>query len=269
MVFWASRKNHEESYNAKFKGEVSYKGTKFGGKLFYFCKENGVKTLFEIASGNGRLKCAATSIGMDAYTLCFDPLDADFVQFDLSSSELNHAKILSKKIKALSGSALSVTTCLDVLEHIEIEDIGIALLNLSKVVGDFGVFSILTRPSSSDNGVFATILPFQTWIYLLELVGFEILDKNFHSDREKVVYKSAKADDSILARHWAEADIFKDRSNGAQTYVLVKKKKNNENYECVRDRIDEILDITYRKRKREKVKNLNFESVVININHPQ
>jgi hypothetical protein len=37
----------------------------------------------------------------------------------------------------------------------------------------------------------------------------------------------------------------------------------------VRDRIDEVLDITYRKRKREKVKNLNFESVVININHPQ
>lgn len=270
---WASKTDYSKLYSAdyfgKLQGSASFNGSAFEHVFFEFCKSNGIASLVDIGSGSGKLKNSAESVKMKVFTCDFDPVDKEAFHFDLSMCDPSAATDLYSQIVDRIGSAEYIATCLDVLEHIDIEDVSSALWNLHSIVSNFLVVSISTRPSSRGNKYHSTVLPLGTWKHLFELSGFEILDAHFCSEGRRIVPLANDDPQLRIVSHWAQADIFKDRLDGEPTYLLVRKAHRPNDREDWLHKVELVLDIAYRKQKRAAFNSERLQAIAFNISHFQ
>lgn len=270
---WASKTNYAKLYSAEYFGKsdgaASYNGSDFEHVFLEFCKAHAIKALVDVGTGSGKLKQTAIAAGMTVFSCDFDPVEKEAFHFDLSSGDLSHAAVLHARIDGLIGSSEYVTTCLDVMEHIDIEDVSNALFNLREVTKDFAIVSISTRPSSRGNKYHSTILPISTWQHLFELSGFGIVDARFCSEGRRVMPLESQDPNLKIITHWAQADIFRDRLNGEPTYFLVRKNRDALDTQAVSARMERVLDIAYRRQKRLNFDAAQLEAIAFNICHFQ
>ncbi|MCZ3380156.1 MULTISPECIES: hypothetical protein [Rhizobium] len=270
---WASKTDYAKLYSPEYfgksSGSASYNGSDFERVFFNLCKANNIDSLVDVGSGSGKLKQSAVSAGMTVFSCDFDPVDKDAFHFDLSLEDAEAAATLYNQIGDRVGSAEYITTCLDVLEHIDIEDVSNALWNLHTIIGNLAVVSVSTRPSSRGNKYHSTVLPLSTWKYLFELSGFEIVDPHFCSEGRRILPPTSNDPLLGLVSHWAQADIFKDRLDGEPTYLLLRKAKRPTDKESRLIKIDAVLDIAYRKEKRLAFHERRLQAIALNIGHFQ
>jgi hypothetical protein len=138
--------------------------------LASFCREAGVSALLDVSGGQGRLAEALGDLGIDALTtdLAAAP-GRPVIAFDLSCySEPDVVRVRQRAERAFRG-APHVTCCLDVLEHVDREQVFAAVRNLAGLTASLLVVSFSTRPSWRDNLFHASIFPISTWIRIRDL----------------------------------------------------------------------------------------------------
>ncbi len=224
---WASKTDYSRLYSKYYfddnKEKQIHNREDLEEILFKFCNYRGIKTLVDVGSCYVKLKLSTESVGMNIFSCDYYSFSEEEIHFDLLMEDSKAATALYEIIESRVGPTEYVTICLDVLEHVDIEDVGSALWNLYTIAGDFVVISISTRPSGRGNRYHSTILPLTTWQHLFELSGFEIVDPHFCSERRRVIPFVSEASDLHIVSHWAQADIFGDRRNGEPTYLLLRK----------------------------------------------
>lgn len=270
---WASKTDYSRLYSKYYfeenKQKQIYDKGDFEEILFKFCNSRGIKTLVDVGSFCGPLKLSAESVGMSFFSCGSHSVSEEEIHFDLLMEDSKAAKALYDIIDSRVGPTEYVTICLDVLEHVDIEDVGSALWNLHTIAGDFVVISISTRPSGRGNRYHSTILPLATWKHLFELSGFEIVDPHFCSERRRIIPLVSEDTDLHIVSHWAQGDIFGDRVNGEPTYLLLRKAERPRDRANWLRQLDVVLDIAYRKQKRLAFNQYRLQAIGFNISHFQ
>ncbi|WP_139316493.1 hypothetical protein [Pseudochrobactrum sp. B5] len=269
---WASKtcysKLNKPDYSRKIQDSASFKGSAFEQSFLSFCQDMNISAIVDISSGGGRLKEIAEGNALKIAACGYMPPHSEIIHFDLASSDTNGAKLAINAVQNIWGGQEYVTTCIDVLERIDVEDIPSAIFNLFDVSNEFVIVSISTRPSSHRNAYSSTILPISTWTHLLETAGFEVLDEKFAAEGRRVISKDNVDATSLLVTQWAKADVFRDRLAGEPTYLLLRK-FNSTDRDLARERIERVLDIAYRKIKRAQFVMPQSEIIAFNIHHIQ
>ncbi|MFT3802260.1 MAG: glycosyltransferase [Burkholderiaceae bacterium] len=270
--FYANQTDYKSlyslSYFGKASGVTSYNGEIFTRALIEFCRQRNVRHVVDVGSGSGALGVTLRQAGLGVLALDFDPIVEGGIHFDLAGP-LNEALSVADTIRERTGGESWLVTCLDVLEHIDIEDVPAAVQNLRAISDGLLVASISTRPSSADNRYHATILPKPTWLEVLRTVGFEIvLERVF--DEARTVRRQWPEDESLrLVSYWASADPFGDIDAGEPDYVLALAKPGEWLDPAQRSRVEDMLDLGYLKAKRSQFGVGEIPRIGLNIHHPQ
>lgn len=223
---WASKTCYSKLHGAdclrKSQYAVSINGTAFAKHFLNFCHDKQISALVDIGSNDSCLKKIAEDNAFKIAAYEYMPSHSEASHFDLISLDTRQAKTAKAKIVNIWGNQEYVTTCFNVLEHIDIEDIPSAIFNLFDVSNDFLIVSIFTRPGSHGNSPHSTILPISTWKHLFEIVGFEVLDDKFVNEGQDVVTTQNDEPSSLLVTQWTKADIFRNRSAEEPNYLLLR-----------------------------------------------
>ncbi|MFT4101341.1 MAG: glycosyltransferase [Burkholderiaceae bacterium] len=270
--FYATQTDYKSlyslSYFGKALGVASYKGEIFTRALIEFCRQRNVRHVVDVGSGSGALGEALRQAGLGVLALDFDPAVEGGIHFDLAGP-LNEALSVADTIRERTGGESWLVTCLDVLEHIDIEDVFAAVQNLRAISDGLLVASISTRPSSADNRYHATILPKPTWLEILRTMGFEILLERVF-DEARTVRRQWPEDESLrLVSYWASADPFGDIDAGEPDYVLALAKPGEWLDPARRSRVEDMLDLGYLQAKRFQFGFGEIPRIGLNIHHPQ
>ena len=258
---------YSTEYFGKTLGASSFAADTFSNELNAFCKQNEIRHVLDVGSGSGALAHQLRAGGIDVFTCDFEPATADSVHFDLTGPTEEAIRIHDLMRERTSGRPWLVT-CVDVLEHMDIEHVFNATCNLHALSTGFLLTSISTRPSSRDNRFHTTILPIPTWISILKLAGFTPEnDRIFASTR--TVRKSFDAADGLeLVAHWAQVDPFGDIDEGEPTYVLLSVGHHDQEVNGLAA-CERILDIAFRRIKRAQFALVNPPTIGLNIHHLQ
>jgi 2-polyprenyl-3-methyl-5-hydroxy-6-metoxy-1,4-benzoquinol methylase len=154
---------YNEGYRDRRGSQTSFDIRVLPTLLASFCREVGVSALLDVSGGQGRLADALGGLGIGVLTtdLAAAP-GRPIIAFDLSRySEADIARVRQEAERTFGG-APHVTSCLDVLEHIDREHVFAAVRNLASLTARLLVVSISTRPSSRDNLFHASIFPVST-----------------------------------------------------------------------------------------------------------
>lgn len=265
---WASKTDYEKLYSPEYFGKksdiASFNVNTFPKELADFCTANNFKSIIDVGSGSGILAHSMKQLNINVRCLDYEPATDDSMHFDLTNSTPEQEKF----IEDTKGSSDYLVTCFDVLEHIDIEDVEVALCNLYKITKEYALFSISTRPSSKNNSFHSTILPLSTWCLLLEKSGFQVLTLDtFKFDKTVLSSDIMQGEGMQIIRHWLESDIFNDKKLGEPRYIFLKKLKQcQDGNELNNVTMRQILDIEYRDVKR-KLLNNNLNKILgINLN---
>lgn len=247
------------SYFGKTTGATSFTPDQFSKEILEFCSARKLRYVVDVGSGSGALAAILRHANINVLTCDFDPVDADGIHFDLSGPIAGAINVL-ETIKAQTAGEPWLVTCLDVLEHLDIEDVYAAVRNLRVVCPDSGrghlIASISTRPSSAENKFHATIIPKQTWLEILKSVGFIVDQESIFESARTVRREFPNVDGLKLVSYWAKCDIFRDIEFGEPDYVLLSTSNNpTASEESVRRHVEAVLDIAYRHEKRSKFNN--------------
>lgn len=269
---WASKTCYSKLYGAdRFQKSLcaaSINGTALAKHFLNFCHDKQISALVEIGSNDSCLKKIAEDNAFKIATYEYMPSHSEASHFDLISLDTRQAKTAKATIANIWGNQEYVTTCFNVLEHIDIEDIPSAIFNLFDVSNDFLIVSIFTRPSIYGNSPHSTILPISTWKHLFEIVGFEVLDDKFANEGQDVVSTQNDDPSSLLVTQWTKANIFRNRSAEEPNYLLLRKVNSSDRL-WAREEIDRVLDIAYRRIKRTQFIMPQSEIIGFNIHHIQ
>ena len=268
MPSWASTTNYKSLYNEEYfgksSGAVSFIPNNIIKLITNFSSSKNISNLLDIGSGSGELSKLLSGYGLNCINIDYDPVTPHSFHFDLSDSSENINLINNIKHK-FSGEYLC--TCLDVLEHIDIEDLPHAFSNLSRLTDRYIIVSISTRPSSRGNAYHSTVLPMETWIELFNKCGFINID--FKEDIPKRLFPIETLDvHSKIPSYWAKVDIFNDYREGDNKYLILEKKVDV-NDQLVKESLITILDLKYKIIKRDQVKNISNYRIGMNIHHFQ
>ena len=218
--------------------------------LASFCREAGVSALLDVSGGQGRLAEAVGGLGIGALTtdLAAAP-GRPVIAFDLARhSEADVVRVRQEAERAFRG-APHVTSCLDVLEHIDREHLCAAVRNLVGLTARLLVVSISTRPSSRDNLFHASIFPLSTWMRVFEIAGFRLLPASHFAPATRRLMSGQDAADPLVDR-WRAIDLFGDTSEGEPRYLILEKTSDVPDWEAVKAETEELLDLAYRREKR-------------------
>lgn len=268
---WASKTDYKNLYSPEYFGKqsdiASFDLNTFPKELADFCNTHNFNSIIDVGSGSGILARCMKQLNINVKCLDYEPSIDDSMHFDLTNSTREQDDFIDD-IKELSDY---LVTCFDVLEHIDIEDVEVALCNLHKITKEYALFSISTRPSSGNNLFHSTILPFSTWCTLLEKVGFQVLNIDlFKLNKTVLSPDKMPGDDMQVIRHWLESDIFNDRRLGEPRYIFLKKiKKRPDVNELTNVTMRQILDIEYRDVKRKMLNNDSNKTLGFNLNFLQ
>jgi hypothetical protein len=215
-----------------------------------FCREAGVGSLLDVSGGQGRLAEALGGLGINALTTDIATAPGrPVIAFDLSRySEADVARVRQEAERAFRG-APHVTSCLDVLEHIDREHLFAAVRNLSGLTARLLVLSISTRPSSRDNLFHASIFPLATWILVFEIAGFQLLPASHFAPAARRLIPGQNGADPLVDR-WRAIDLFADTCEGEPRYLILEKTADAPDWEAVEAETEALLDVAYRREKR-------------------
>ncbi|NTG48908.1 methyltransferase domain-containing protein [Agrobacterium rhizogenes] len=269
---WASKTDYSKLYGpdyfGKQNGSVSFDIGALPAELITFCLTRNVEAVLDVGSGSGSLKNVLADQGFAVAACDYKPAHQDSVHFDLTATDDQQTAVLANELSRKFSGGEYVVTCFDVLEHIDAEDVATAVANLHTMTSEWLVASISTRPSSRGNAYHSTILPFTTWKRIFEVSGFEIVDGEFTESGNRLAPTQVTDPDLALVAHWASADLFGDHSKGEPSY-LVAKKRANPDVSIARQTIIEILDISFRKVKRQAFALKAPKFIGLNIHHFQ
>lgn len=263
-------KLYTPSYFGKIAGATSFAPDPFTKEIVAFCSAKGLRFVVDIGSGSAALAAILRNYGIQVITCDFDPADADGIHFDLSGRQDSAADVLDLVRERTAGEPWLVT-CLDVLEHVDIEHVFAAVRNLRVVCGTYLISSISTRPSSADNRYHATILPKPTWLAILRTAGFTVEAESIFASARSGRRDFPDTDNLKLVVHWAKCDPFRDIDFGEPDYVLLSAGSTAALLpdEEVRARVEAMLDISHRGAKRAQFGNAPIPRIGLNIHHTQ
>lgn len=255
------------SYFGKAAGATSFSPDRFTRSLIDFCQHNGFRHVVDIGAGSGILVAMLRQAGIHAVSCDFDPVDADGIHLDLAGSPEESQRV-RQVVQEATGGAPWLVTCLDVLEHIDIEDVATALHNLHVLCHGMLLTSISTRPSSANNKYHATVLPKASWLEILRTTGFHIEAVSIFEEARTVRTSWPDSDGMGLVSYWARMDPFGDVGQGEPDYVLAKAQSPNDRAAVCRA-IERMLDTGHLKGKRAAFGMATVPRMGLNIHHPQ
>lgn len=127
------------------------------------------RRILDIGCMNGYVMDAFIRMGYDAYGV--EPMD----YYKLSD---NPDRILHNSIKNLTGQGFDFVYCLEVMEHIPIEEVPPSLMAIRRLLNGVGFFTISEDKEVDPTHV--TIRSRDEWIRLLEEAGF-----TYHPDKTR------------------------------------------------------------------------------------
>lgn len=244
-------KLYAQNYYAHQSDSTSYDVERFPRLLRLLAGELGVDSLLDIGGGNGKLSHIWREGGGKAASLdYYDNPEAFCKKFDLSRNDESKTSEVSSFLSNTLGKTW-VSTCLDVAEHIDNEHLADFMLNLKCITGKALVISISTRPSSQANSFHSTVIPIETWKKIFQASGFEIYSDNYFDELVRDVHFVGTGAEIISVSHWHKINPFRDDKNH-QHYLIVRnnRKKNTPSLPALRKKLSDILDISYRWKKR-------------------
>ncbi|MBT2321958.1 hypothetical protein J7E62_06275 [Variovorax paradoxus] len=260
-------KLYSPAYFGKAQGVASFDAGSFCENLVQFCGAKRIMHVVDVGSGSGALAQHLRKAGLDVLSCDFEPATVDSIHFDLSGRN-DDAEEIHRRIHERTGGCPWLVTCLDVLEHIDAEDVFAAVRNLHIICSGYLIASISTRPSSRDNRYHATILPLRTWMEILKTTGFQVDDETIFRSSRQVRRDFSNSSELCLVSHWAKVDPFCDIDQGEPNYLLLSVSQVKANFDA-RAGVERFLDIAYRHRKRQQFDLANPPRVGLNIHHPQ
>ncbi|MEL4377913.1 hypothetical protein [Brucella cytisi] len=244
-------KLYAQNYYAHQSDSTSYDVERFPRLLRQLADELGVDSLLDIGGGNGKLSQIWRNGGGKAASLdYYDNPEAFCKKFDLSRNESSKTSEISSFLSRSLGKSW-ISTCLDVAEHIDNEHLADFMLNLKSITGKALVISISTRPSSQANSFHSTVIPIETWKKIFQTSGFEIYSDNYFDELVRDVHFVGTGAEIISVSHWHKVNPFRDTKNH-QHYLIVRnnQRKKPLSLPDLRKKLSDILDISYRWRKR-------------------
>ncbi|MFD2651099.1 capsular polysaccharide export protein, LipB/KpsS family [Brucella rhizosphaerae] len=244
-------KLYAQNYYAHQSDSTSYDVERFPRLLRQLAAELSVASLLDIGGGNGKLSQIWREGGGKAASLdYYDNPEAFCKKFDLSRNDGDKTSEIFTFLSGALGKSW-ISTCLDVAEHIDNEHLADFMLNLKSITGKALVISISTRPSSQANSFHSTVIPIETWKKIFQTAGFEIYSDNYFDELVRDVHFVGTGSDIISVSHWHKINPFRDAKNH-QHYLIVRNngRKRPLSLPNLRKKISDILDITYRWRKR-------------------
>jgi hypothetical protein len=241
---------YDQAYRDRRGETTSFSKSILPELLVKYCRSEGLSGVLDISGGQGYLARRLHSQGLRAITtdLVANP-SAGIFGLDISSySEPRNRAVLNEAKRAFGGE-IYLTSCFDVLEHIDIEHLFSAIRNLHAVTANKLVVSISTRPSVFNNRFHSTLLPLRTWIRLFSEAGFRVL-KTDHFRAATSRPNLPDTPDLKHVRRWNAVDLFADIKSGEPQYVVFENAVRSLNWQTVEERFNKILDLGYRIEKR-------------------
>ncbi|MGU3422389.1 hypothetical protein [Methylobacterium sp. D54C] len=232
-----------------------------------FCRSVDAKCLLDVSGGQGGLGKELKAFDIETTTTDYGALPGSPVlKFSLAEYDITQIKSILQKVS--EGGDTFVTTCFDVLEHIDKEHVSAAVYNLYSLTHKFLVVSISTRPSAFDNLLHATIMPIQAWIGAFSACGFRLVKNDMFKSATSVPIFS-ETDDLLLISRWQAADMFDDVNSGEPIYLVFEKVDRGISHSTVEAAIEEIVDVSYRKEKRKQFKFSDDKVINFNLHYQQ
>jgi hypothetical protein len=234
-----------------------------------FCRNAGATTVLDISGGQGRLAEALSRFGIRGVTTDIASVpDQPVVEFDLARYSETDVTRVREAVGRISAGLPYVTCCLDVLEHIDREDMVAAVRNLAGLCERLLVLSISTRPSSRDNLFHASIFPISTWLRVFRAAGFRVLPGSHFASTTHHLSSDSGAADSLVDR-WRILDPFKDVGEGEPRYLVLERMTDVQDWTTVETEIDELLDVAYRLEKRRQFQVSPDLQFLLSLHHVQ
>ncbi|MBE0701577.1 MAG: hypothetical protein IH582_00080, partial [Afipia sp.] len=259
---------YNDAYRERRGDHTSFDRNVLPPLLLDFCKSRHLKRHLDISGGGGGLRDAMKQSGIETFVtdISADPSRA-ILELNLSQYDDESVERVRRSVNF--GISPHLTTCFDVLEHIDKEHISAAARNLFELTERYLIVSISTRPSIRDNLLHASLISIQTWIAVFETAGF-ICDEIDVFPAATTQREFPDLPDYSLIKSWVGADLFDDIRFGEPRYLLLQKQtKGREDWAIKRSNIDNILDVAFRIVKRSQFKVENDTTYAFNLHHPQ
>lgn len=215
-----------------------------------FCRAHGLARVLDVSGGQGILAQELVARGIAAVTTDYGARPGDSVlPFNLGAHAEDAAASVLRAMGPEGGAWL--TTCLDVLEHIDREHLADALQNLAWLTPRLLVVSISTRPSSLDNLLHSTLLPLRAWVLAFKAAGFAFRGLDPFPGAS-VSRRFPDEDRHRLIRRWQAADIFADAGAPEPRYLVFERVGEPRPFAAVKAAVDRLCDVAHRAEKRRR-----------------
>jgi len=240
---------YDATYRARRGEHVSFDPTNLPPLIHDLCATLGLHAVLDVSGGQGTLCRTLREGGLHALATDFQADAARAVMpLDLAGADPSAVAGVRAAAAELAGGGAHLTSCLDVLEHIDPEHIGHALGVLEALTDRYLLVSISTRPSSRGNRFHPCVRPLSTWMLLFEAAGFRQrtdLDAPFRPTARRA--ETGITGDRVVDA-WRAADPFDDIRQGEPRYVVLE--RANAIVADLGAAAARLLDIAYRATKR-------------------
>lgn len=227
-----------------------------------FGREVGCRRILDVGGGQGNLARDLAAFGMDGTTLDYGaPPGADIMPFNLGRHQPSAVEAVLRHLSPERGDYL--TTCFDVLEHIDREHVADALQNLASLTRRYLLVSISTRPSIQDNLLHPTLAPIRTWVRAFAAAGFALRDARPFS-----AASSVRRHEVSLIQRWVTADMFGDAGDPEPRYLILERTGPVPSFEDAKAAIDLLFDVAFRHIKRAQWPRVE-DRINFQVHHPQ
>jgi hypothetical protein len=239
---------YTDAYRMRQGEHTSFDRSVLPPQIAEFARSVDCRRALDVSGGQGNLGRELCALGIKTVTTDFGVLPgSEVIRFNLGEYEEGQIDRVLRAVNPDAGPFL--TTCFDVLEHIDREHVAAAIHNLSRLTDRFLLLSVSTRPSVFDNLLHSALMPVGTWIRAFEASGFTLLKLDaFPTALAQRTFPVT--DELCLINRWIGADIFSDIAAGEPRYLILEKVRSPRNHEEVRAEIEMLVDVAYRRAKR-------------------
>jgi hypothetical protein len=162
-----------------------------------------------------------------------------------------------------------LTTCINLLQSIDREHLSCVLRMLHTITKQHLVIAVRTSPSAAENLYGSTLLSMPAWSRLFELSGFKIVEI-LESESNAAKGEDLPGIEKELIQHWRCAGLFgtatvsSDRAS--ESILLLEKNCENLAESAVHQKINDLLDISFRALKRKQFVFQDPRSIFFNFN---
>lgn len=260
---------YDDAYRAHRGSHTSFDIGLLSALLAAFCREITATSLLDVSGGRGRLAEALEPLGIRVITTDIAAAaGVPVLSFDLSHHTAAEVARVQHEMHGTWQGSPHLTCCFDVLEHIDREDVAAAVRNLAALTARWLVVSISTRPSSRDNLFHASIFPLQTWASVFEAAGFRLCPASHFVTATSGAATGQRSGDLLVDR-WRLVDPFDDLSQGEPRYLVLEKVRDALDWGGVKTRIEELLDVAYRREKRRQFPIQPDTQYLLSLHHVQ